>query len=162
MLSRRKLRRLTFKSFHVGEADWRGLLALTLTLGYIVLLSMQIPGVEALGFAVGLVAGWYFGGKGKPSTSKRRSLQVKPLKIPRATEKHPEFPRLRRALVEAVKQEGNYNPAYDDPLINEMAKTLLDLKAADRLVEKAVKEGNLKDFQAALKAKVSLLSRLKD
>ncbi|MHC1586299.1 MAG: hypothetical protein ACXQTV_01990 [Candidatus Hecatellaceae archaeon] len=158
MLSRRKLRRLTFKSFRVGEADWRGLLALSLTLGYITLLALRTPGVEPLGFAVGLVAGWYFGGlrAGKP-----KHPAVRPLKIPRATEKHPDFPALKRVLVEAVRQEGNYNPAYDEPLIDELAKILLDLRSADELIDKAVKEGNLKDFQAALKAKVNLLSMLR-
>lgn len=161
MLSRRKLPRLTFKGLVFGEADWRGLIALSLTIGYLATLILGRPDSQVLGVAVGLVVGWYFGSRPKPKSKHARLGRVKPLKIPLATEKHKDFQAIKGRLVEALKEAGSYHPAYDDPLLGEMAKAIIDLKAVDGFVEKAIKNNDLKEFQAALKAKLNLLAMLR-
>jgi hypothetical protein len=132
------------------EYDWRGLVAITITLGYIILLALRVPGVEMLGVAVGIVVGWYF-------TEKRRERDI--YKFPRATEKHPEFKQIKARLVEALQQVESYNPAYDDLLINEIAKTVIDIRTADKAIESAK---NLVQLQQAVGVKATLLRMLQN
>ena len=53
MLKLEKIPRLHTKSVLVEEKDWKGLLALTITIGYILLLVLRIPDTDMLGVA------WY-------------------------------------------------------------------------------------------------------
>jgi hypothetical protein len=143
-----KISRLRVKSLRMEEYDWRGLVAITITLGYIILLALRVPGVEMLGVAVGIVVGWYF-------TEKRRERDI--YKFPRATEKHPEFKQIKARLVEALQQVESYNPAYDDLLINEIAKTVIDIRTADKALE-SVK--SLTKLHRAVQVKATLLRML--
>jgi hypothetical protein len=144
-----KIPRLRIKTMRVEEHDWRGFLALTIAIGYMLLLALQVPGTEMLGVAVGLIIGWYFG-------EKRREKAVG-VKFPRATEKHPDYPRIRAQLVEALRQTESYNPAYDDLVISEIAKTVIDIRKVDKAVEAAE---NLTQLHKAVKIKATLLDML--
>ncbi|MHC1586084.1 MAG: hypothetical protein ACXQTV_00900 [Candidatus Hecatellaceae archaeon] len=143
-----KVSRLRVKSLRMEEYDWRGLVAVTITLGYIILLALRVPGVEMLGVAVGIVVGWYF-------TEKRRGGEG--FKLARATEKHPDFKPIKAKLVEALQQVESYNPAYDDLLVNEIAKTVIDIRTVDRALEGAE---SLSQLHRAVQVKATLLRML--
>ena len=151
MLRAEKTLRLRVKSLRVEEKDWRGLLALTITVSYAVLLALRVPGSEMLGVAVGLIVGWYFG--------ERRGGSRTPIKLPRATEKHPEYPAIKARLTEALQASGCYNPAYDDLIIGEIAKTVIDIRTVDRRIDSAE---TLSDLQKAVAVKARLLEMLED
>ncbi|MEM3737538.1 MAG: hypothetical protein QXJ75_05595 [Candidatus Bathyarchaeia archaeon] len=154
MLSPLKSRRLTLKGFALYEYDWRGLVALTALIGYITLLVLRAPNVDALGFGVGLAMGWYFREK---SSDRQPWLIERPLKIPRATERHPIFKPLKSKLIKALEALGNYNPACDDVIVAEMVKTLIDIRTVDRKIEELE---DLRGLQTAFKAKAMLLEML--
>jgi hypothetical protein len=143
-----KLPRLRVKSLRVEEYDWRGLLAIITTLGYIVLLALRIPGVEMLGVAVGLIVGWYFNARRERKAS---------LKLPRATEKHPDYQKIKAKIIETFCQAESYNPAYDDPIVGEMVKIIIDLRKVDKLIDKSKK---LTELQRAVSIKARLLFML--
>jgi len=152
MLKPEKIPQLRTKSFLVEEKDWKGLVALTVSLGYVILLVLRVPNTENLGVAVGLIVGWYF--------SDRRGREKSRLfKLPRASEKHPDFKRIRGMLVEALKKTETYNPAYDDLLVEEIAKTVIDIRRVDREIDKAE---NLTKLKQAVSVKAVLLEMLED
>ena len=151
MLKAVKIPRLRVRSARVEEKDWRGFLALTVTIGYVVLLALQVPGVEVLGVAVGLIIGWYFG--------ERRSQPLRRLKIPRTTEKHPDYPKIKARLVEVLRQTGIYNPVYDDLLVGEIAKTIIDIRKVDEEIDGAE---NIAELQKAVRVKATLLAMLEN
>ena len=152
MLNVEKIPRLRIKSFRVEEYDWRGFIALTITVGYICLLVLRVPNTEMLGVAVGLMVGWYF-------SEKRYIRKPKIIKFPRATEKHPDYPKIKAKLVEALQQLESYNPAYDDLLVDEIAKTVIDIKTVDKKIDEAK---NLTQLGKAIKTKAILLGMLED
>ena len=152
MLKLEKIPRLRMKSVLVEEKDWKGLLALTITVGYIMLLMFQVPNTETLGVAVGLIVGWYFSGK-------REERKLSKFKLPRASEKHPDYRKIRAVLIEALKKTETYNPAYDDLLVGEIAKTVIDIRRVDREIDKAE---NLVKLKQAISVKATLLEMLED
>ena len=143
-----KVPRLRVKSLRLEEYDWRGLLALLTVGGYITLLALRVPGVEMLGVAVGIIVGWYF-------TEKRKEKTV--IKFPRATEKHPEYKTIKTSLIEALRSMEAYNPAYDDMLVSEIAKTVIDIRTVDRSIDQAE---NVEDLREAVRVKAVLLGML--
>ena len=129
------------------EYDWRGIIALTVLIGYILLLILHVPGTQLLGVAVGLIVGWYF-------TGRQKRL---PLKLTRTTENHPDYRRIRFRLIEALRQMENYQPAYDDMLIGEIAKTVIDIRTVDRRIDEMK---DMRSLSEAVKTKAVLLGML--
>ena len=62
-------------------------------------------------------------------------------------------------LVEALKKTETYNPAYDDLLVEEIAKTVIDIRRVDREIDKAE---NLTKLKQAVSVKAVLLEMLED
>lgn len=152
MLKLEKIPRLRMKSVLVEEKDWKGLLALTVTIGYIMLLMFQAPNTETLGVAVGLIVGWYFSGK-------REEGKMSKFKLPRATEKHLDYKEIKAVLVEALKKTETYSPAYNDLLVGEIVKTVIDTRRVDREIDKA---RDLAKLRQAVSVKATLLGMLED
>ncbi|WP_309492301.1 hypothetical protein [Candidatus Hecatella orcuttiae] len=143
---------MTLKDFALYEHDWRGIIALTLVAGYILLLWAQVPGIEVLSVAVGLVVGWYFGLQQHPQPRPWAEPSV-PLKLRRATVKHPAFKSIKTRLVEALRQTGCYDPAFDDMVVDEVVKSIIDIRTVDRYVEGAK---DLRELAEAFNAKATI------